>query len=71
MFEFIVDKLKNKLIDKKLAFFVGAGIDYHSSVPPFESFFSALHKHTDIDELLNIFKIGNINTNHSIGRIYK
>ena len=92
----IMDKLKNKLIDKKLAFFVGAGIDYHSGVPlvkgehgiittilnklplndedsklildnnklPFESFFSTLGKHTDIDELLNIFNIGDINTNH-------
>ena len=91
-----INNILNKLLDKKLAFFVGAGIDYHSGVPlvrgeygimntilnqlplnkedkelilsnytlPFESFFGTLSKHSDIDELLNIFHIADINTNH-------
>jgi tetratricopeptide (TPR) repeat protein len=93
---FLCEKFKKQLLNKKLSFFVGAGIDYNSGIPlvkgeygiiptlleklplsqadkklilnneqlPFESFFSTVSKYTDIDELLNIFTIGEINTNH-------
>jgi len=92
----ISKELTSEILNKKLAFFIGAGFDYNSGVPlvkgthgimtkilnklplndedklqilnasnlPFEAFFEMLDKHSNIDKLLDIFKIGKINLNH-------